>query len=99
MTWYYENSNRKTHPVGTKLPNELGVYDMCGNVWEWCQDWFDSYSNGKVTNPTGPSDGYYRVRRGGSWDSYPGNCRVSNRLDSDTNDSFSNLGFRLAASK
>ena len=95
VAWYYENSGRKAHPVGAKLPNELGIYDMCGNVWEWCQDWFDSYHSGKETNPTGPSEGYYRVRRGGGWDSYAGNCRVSNRLDSDANNSYSNLGFRL----
>ena len=76
--WYRDNSNGETHVVVTKLPNELGLYDMSGNVWEWCQDWYDShyYSNSPKNNPTGPSSGYFRVMRGGSWRSYP---RVSYR--------------------
>ena len=67
--WYDENSNSKTNPVGQKKPNGLGLYDMCGNVFEWVQDWYDRdyYKNSPVNNPAGPSSGRYRVLRGGSW--------------------------------
>ncbi|MCY7347341.1 MAG: formylglycine-generating enzyme family protein, partial [Pyrinomonadaceae bacterium] len=65
--WYGANSGNKTHPVGQKEANDFGLYDMSGNVWEWCQDWYGSYSGGTVTNPTGATSGYLRVRRGGSW--------------------------------
>lgn len=67
--WYSINSGSKTHPVGQKKPNGLGIYDMSGNVWEWVNDWYDSdyYKNSPKNNPTGPSSGQYRVLRGGSW--------------------------------
>lgn len=65
--WYEENSRDRSHPVGRKQPNELGIYDMTGNVMEWCEDWYGDYSARPQTNPRGPSDGIYRVVRGGNW--------------------------------
>jgi len=65
--WYDANSDGKTHPVGQKKPNAFGLYDMHGNVWEWCEDWLDVYEAKAVTNPTGPTTGAARVARGGGW--------------------------------
>jgi len=96
VAWYDDNSGNRTHPVKTKSPNELGLYDMSGNVWEWCSDWYGSYSSSAQTNPTGSSTGSFRVSRGGSWISDARSCRVSYRDDFIPDDRFYYLGFRLA---
>ena len=95
VAWNYDNSGSKTHPVGTKSPNELGVYDMSGNVYEWCQDLYGKYSKGSQTNPHGPSSGMRHVLRGGSWSSNARLCRVSLRYRGNP-DLRSYYGLRLA---
>lgn len=96
VAWYDSNSGHETHPVGQKLPNELGLYDMSGNVLEWCQDWYDNYNSNSQTNPMGPSNGPGRVNRGGSWDGYAGWCRSSYRNTTTPSLRLSYLGLRLA---
>jgi formylglycine-generating enzyme required for sulfatase activity len=95
VAWYSGNNGKTTHPVGTKLPNELGIYDMSGNVWEWVNDWYGRYSANAETNPQGPSSGSGRVVRGGSWSSDAYFCRVSFRYIIDPDDRNDDLGFRL----
>lgn len=94
--WYETNSGGKTHPVGTKKPNELGIYDMSGNLWEWCQDWTGPYPSIEQTNPTDPEDGTHRIMRGGSWTYDQNFCRVSRRNYISHVIGVSNCGLRLA---
>jgi len=96
VAWYWDNAGKETHPVGQKQANELGIYDMSGNVYEWCQDWYGDYSSSAQTNPTGPGSGSYRVYRGGGWSSSARNCRVSSRFGNTPGFGIGGLGLRLA---
>ena len=96
VAWYYNNSGSSTHPVKNKRPNGLGLYDMSGNVWEWCSDWYsDNYNVNDTNNPVGPSSGSYRVLRGGSWTSDARVCRVSCRGCHSPSSRSNIFGFRV----
>jgi formylglycine-generating enzyme required for sulfatase activity len=95
VAWYGGNSGGKTHPVGQKSPNELGIYDMTGNVDEWCSDWLGSYSSGSQQNPVGPSIGRCRVDRGGYYRTYERYSRVTAHYGNRPDNRGDHLGFRL----
>ena len=102
IAWYILNSENKTHPVGTKKPNELGIYDMTGNLWEWCNDWYGAYTNElpneipyMLTDPQGATMGSSRVIRGGRWECPARFCRVSYRRSANPEIPSNKVGFRI----
>ena len=99
VAWYSDNSDNKTYEVGTKKPNELGIYDMSGNVWEWCTDFYDRYVSYSIKNPYIYKESSYRIERGGSWRSLSSYLRVPNRGSSIPSYNSIYLGFRIVKNK
>ena len=96
VAWYSENSSNRSCPVANKAPNELGIYDMSGNVWEWCSDWYGDYSDAPQTNPTGPETGTEHVVRGGCWGALVSGSHLSNRISYVPTFHSNSVGLRLA---
>jgi len=96
MGWYDANSGNETHPVAQKQANAWGLYDMHGNVWEWCRDWYGNYPGGTVHDPVGPSSGSFRVSRGGCWFGSAHYCHSADRSWNGPSSRYDSLGFRLA---
>ncbi|MFR9554176.1 MAG: SUMF1/EgtB/PvdO family nonheme iron enzyme [Rikenellaceae bacterium] len=98
VAWYVNNANDVSHTVGSKLPNELGLYDMSGNMFEWCWDWYGDYEDTEQSNPTGAEQGTFRCTRGGSWYFVESFCTITNRDRENIYDKYDNLSFRVVRS-
>ncbi len=100
VAWYWHNNHKETKPFGLKLANELGIHDMSGNVWEWCNDWWDEnyYKNSPGQNPKGADYGSNRVLRGGGWSGSPQSCRATDRDNGAPTNRGNGLGFRVVRS-
>lgn len=96
VAWYFDNSGWQPHAVATLAPNELGIYDMSGNLDEWCNDWYKTYGSAAQTDPQGPATGTYRVCRGGGWSANPLSARVTVRGSINPGTRTTDVGFRLA---